>query len=156
MLSSMNSGSEQATQSLAAALAAQCRAGDCLMLRGELGAGKTAFARGFIGALGGSDVVSPTFTLVQTYPVHGGTLWHFDLYRLKAPGEVSEIGLDEALQTGISLIEWPQLVEEQLPASALDISIAYGDTPDKRVITFSGRPGDWQSRIDAVHKECHA
>src|SRR5262249_10523588 len=113
------------TYAIAAAVAKQCRPGDCILLKGDLGAGKTTFARGFIQALNPSagEVVSPTFTLVQTYPVGATTLYHFDLYRLKSPSELAEIGLDEAFSSGISLIEWPELLQSRLPEDALNVTI---------------------------------
>lgn len=135
-------------QALAARLAALCRAGDCLLLSGDLGAGKTSFARGFIGALcpGAGEVVSPTFTLAQTYPMASGTLWHFDLYRLKNPAEVAEIGLEEALQTGLTLIEWPDIIRQQLPKDALLVTIRMND-PLSRSLVFSGQASAWEPRL---------
>jgi tRNA threonylcarbamoyl adenosine modification protein YjeE len=145
--------SEAGTRALAAALARQCRPGDCIALGGDLGAGKTAFARGFIQALQAThdEVVSPTFTLVQSYPAADGfLLWHFDLYRLRNPAELDEIGLDEALQTGITLIEWPELARHALPAEALDVTITPGKTPGGRVFEFAGTPAAWQDRLQAL------
>lgn len=139
---------EAATQKLAAALARQCRPGDCIALSGDLGSGKTAFARGFIRALCGdaTEVTSPTFTIMQAYPAEGGgSVAHFDLYRLRSPAEVAEIGLDEALQSAITLIEWPALVRGGLPAATLDISITMQGT--HRTFAFSGEAGVWDSRL---------
>lgn len=146
------SQSEAETAAIAAALAAQCRREDCILLTGDLGAGKTTFARGFIHALcnPAEEVVSPTFTLVQTYHGNNIQLWHFDLYRLKSPRELQEIGLDEALATGISLIEWPELARDLLPASALTVHIS-SDAGTQRKITFSGKPEIWQSRFAAIN-----
>ena len=144
---------EAATRALAARLARYCRPGDCILLNGDLGSGKTAFARGFIQSLQSAqeDIVSPTFTLVQTYLVAGGTtVWHFDLYRLRKPEEVTEIGLEEALDTGITLIEWPELVRKSLPGSALDITIRTGDTPGQRIFGFAGLPAAWQDRLNIM------
>ena len=99
---------ENATAALAARLAAVVRPGDIIALKGELGAGKTSFARAFIRARGGDETVpSPSFTLVQTYDLPGGTVWHFDLYRLRAAEEAWELGVEEAFHDGIALIEWP-------------------------------------------------
>ena len=140
---------EAALQTFAAALAPLCRAGDCLLLSGAVGAGKTSFARAFIRALAGqgTDVPSPTFTLVQTYDA-AIPLWHYDLYRLKHAAELQELGLHEALQNGITLIEWPQIAEGWLPPDALHIEI----TPagQGRQLTLRGQPAKWQTRIGTV------
>jgi len=144
---------EAGTHALAASLARQCRPGDCILLSGDLGAGKTAFARGFIQSLLSikEDIVSPTFTLVQTYRTqHDTTVWHFDLYRLHKSEEIAEIGLDEALDGGITLIEWPELVRASLPKSALDVTIQSGPTPGQRVFGFAGLPAAWQDRLHVM------
>jgi len=138
---------------LAAALAKQCRAGDCILLDGELGAGKTSFARGFIRGLnpGCMEVISPTFPLLQTYPNNNGPMiWHFDLYRLEALEELDEIGLDEALQSGITLIEWPVIARPVLPREALDVAIRAGDVPGSRHFTFAGLASIWEDRIKGI------
>jgi tRNA threonylcarbamoyladenosine biosynthesis protein TsaE len=146
-----NSCDVQTTQALAAMLAKQCASGDCILLYGDLGAGKTTFARGFISTLCevAEDIVSPTFTLVQTYSGQSGkSVWHFDLYRLKKAEEVEELGLDEALATGIALIEWPQLIEARVPANALKVQLAYGKG-DERTISFQGNAA-WEKRLKEI------
>ena len=107
------------TQSLAEKLAGQAKLGDVFALAGDLGAGKTAFARFFIQAMCGeaTNVSSPTFNLLQTYPLPGEAheIWHYDLYRIEHPSALIELGLDEALQH-ITLIEWPdRLGDMRLP-----------------------------------------
>src|SRR5512147_2050849 len=108
-----------ATEALARRLAAVARTGDVIALHGDLGAGKTTFARAFIqaraGAAGEAEVPSPTFTLVQIYDLPSGAIWHFDLYRLTAAGQVWELGFEEALATAITLIEWPERLAALLP-----------------------------------------
>jgi tRNA threonylcarbamoyl adenosine modification protein YjeE len=144
---------EPSTRALAAELGGVCRQGDCLLLIGDLGAGKTTFARGLIrGACpDAGEVVSPTFNLVQTYDsAQGFTLWHFDLYRLKHAGELDEIGLDEALESGLCLIEWPQLAQQRLPESALAITIYPGTHPASRHIELRGWPQYWLDRLQTV------
>lgn len=108
------------------ALAARLRAGDAVCLSGPLGAGKSTLARGLIRALTTPDeeVPSPTFTLVQLYAGRDLPLAHFDLYRLKSADEVYELGLDEALDLGIAVIEWPERLGNALPPDRLDIEIA--------------------------------
>jgi tRNA threonylcarbamoyladenosine biosynthesis protein TsaE len=96
------------------------RAGDCLLLEGQIGAGKSHFARAFIQARLGraEDVPSPTFTLVQSYQADV-EIWHADLYRLSHPDEVLELGLDEAFDSAICLIEWPDRLGSLLPKGAM-------------------------------------
>ena len=148
----LQTGSEAQTALLAAALARLARPGDCLLLQGDLGAGKTAFARGFIQALvGEEEVVSPTFTLVQRYDAPGGAIHHFDLYRLRSAHELAEIGLDEALE-GITLIEWPQLASGHLPAAALSISITAGADEKNRRFHLSGADNVWQQRLTELER----
>lgn len=115
------------TERLAARLAAGCAAGDCIALSGELGAGKTTFARAFIRALAGAvEVTSPTFTLVQTYDAPT-PLWHADLYRLEHARELAELGLEEALERGILLVEWPEIAEGHLPEDRLRLRLESGE-----------------------------
>jgi tRNA threonylcarbamoyladenosine biosynthesis protein TsaE len=136
---------EAATQALGRALAACLRPGDALCLTGPLGAGKSTLARALIRALTTPDeeVPSPTFTLVQFYETAGFPLAHFDLYRLSDPDEAYEIGLDESLDGGVALIEWPQRLEGRLPATRLDIDIALDGDARRAVIT---RHGDFEGR----------
>lgn len=129
------------TAALARMLAATARPGDTILLDGPVGAGKTHFARAFIRARRGpaaEDVPSPTFTLVQTYDDPMGTeVWHADLYRLTDPAELDELGLDEARDSAICLIEWPDRMET-LPDTALTVAIMPDDDPDLRRIALSG------------------
>ncbi len=133
-----------ATANLARLLAAAARPGDLIALAGDLGAGKSTFARAFVHArqdMTGTpreEVPSPTFTLVQTYEIPGGAVWHFDLYRLSQPEEAGELGLDEALTDGIVLIEWPDRLGPLLPAARLDLTLAFGDSEEARVATLTG------------------
>jgi tRNA threonylcarbamoyladenosine biosynthesis protein TsaE len=144
---------ETATAALAARIAATARPGDAIALSGELGAGKTAFARAFIRARGGSgDVPSPTFTLVQAYELPGGTIWHFDLYRLRHPDEAWELGIEDAFRDGISLIEWPDRIGALLPAPRLDVALEFAAAPDARRAVLSGS-GDWPVRLAGTAAE---
>ena len=117
-------GTEAETNSFGARLATALRQGDVVCLEGPLGAGKSTLARGLIHALSGAnDIPSPTFTLVETYAVDGCELWHFDLYRLEKQSDVWELGFEDALDSGISLIEWPGKIDGILPTEALRLSI---------------------------------
>jgi tRNA threonylcarbamoyladenosine biosynthesis protein TsaE len=117
---------EAATARLGAAIARRLRAGESICLSGPLGAGKSTLARALIRALTtpDEDVPSPTFTLVQFYEGPGLKIAHFDLYRLTSPDEAYEIGLDEALDDGAAVIEWPERLQGRLPGDRLDVEIA--------------------------------
>jgi tRNA threonylcarbamoyladenosine biosynthesis protein TsaE len=114
-----------ATARLGQWFAARLQAGDCLLLEGQIGAGKSHFARAFIQARLGraEDVPSPTFTLVQSYQADV-EIWHADLYRLSHPDEVLELGLEEAFDSAICLIEWPDRLGSLLPKGAMRLRFA--------------------------------
>ena len=116
---------EAATSRLGAAVAKALKPGEAVCLTGPLGAGKSTLARGLVRALTSpdEDVPSPTFTLVQFYAGASFPLAHFDLYRLERAEEAFEIGLDEALEDGAAVIEWPERLGGRLPADRLDIDI---------------------------------
>lgn len=136
------------TRQAASHLARLARPGDVFALWGDLGAGKTTFARGFIATLCPDEesVPSPTFTLVQTYPSPQGEIWHFDLYRLKQPEEAYELGIEEAFATGISLMEWPGRLGSLLPRQRLDVTLSPGMAPESRQLTLAGAPA-WAPRL---------
>ena len=138
---------ENATAAFAARIAALARPGDIIALKGELGAGKTSFARAFIGARGsGEEVPSPTFTLVQVYEFADATIWHFDCYRLRDPEEAWELDIEDAFRDGISLIEWPELLGSLLPPRRLEIALLPGNSPNARRAAIDAAPG-WTDRI---------
>ncbi|SNT74931.1 tRNA (adenosine(37)-N6)-threonylcarbamoyltransferase complex ATPase subunit type 1 TsaE [Paracoccus seriniphilus] len=132
---------ETTTALLARLLAVTARPGQSILLDGPVGAGKTHFARAFIRARQGDlaeDVPSPTYTLVQTYDDPMGTeIWHADLYRLTDPSELDELGLEEAQDNAICLIEWPDRLEF-LPENAWTLAFETLDDPDLRRITLIG------------------
>ena len=143
------SKSEHETEGLAARLAENLQPGDVVFLNGPLGVGKSVFARALIRCLSCEpqlDVPSPTFTLLQTYDSEKGQIWHFDLYRIKDPGEIYEIGWEEALYDGISLIEWPERLESLAPTDRLDIILSQNsEQTHQRTITFIPT-GTWKNR----------
>ncbi len=121
---------EAATGRLGQDLALALRPGDVVALSGDLGAGKTTLARALIRANAGDDdldVPSPTFTLVQTYDGRI-PLAHFDLYRLGAPAELDELGLDETLSENAVLMEWPEKAGPRLPSTAIMVKLAHDAT----------------------------
>lgn len=128
--------SEAETKALAAKLALALKPGDCLAFFATLGMGKSVFCRAIIQTLipKVDHVPSPTFTLVQTYDNDKIEIWHFDLYRLEEPEEIFELGMDEALQNAITLIEWPQNMGAFLPQNAVKVTIVAGQSPNERII----------------------
>jgi tRNA threonylcarbamoyladenosine biosynthesis protein TsaE len=134
-----------ATERLGLILARSLRAGEALCLSGPLGAGKTTLARGLIRALAGpeTEAPSPSFTLVQAYDGPDFPIAHFDLYRLERAEEANELGLDEALEEGAALIEWPERLEGRLPPDRLDIEIAW-DGEGRRASLIPH--GAWEGR----------
>ena len=142
---------ESATIALAQQLAPLLRPGDVVALSGDLGAGKTAFARAVIRALCGSDeeVPSPTFTLVQTYDAPAATIWHFDLYRLSRADDALELGWEEARGEGIILVEWPDRVGPLLPLKRLNIELSYATAEGARTAALKGS-GVWAERLAAL------
>ncbi|SOC20388.1 hypothetical protein SAMN05421512_110216 [Stappia indica] len=125
--------------------------GDCLCLVGDLGAGKSTFARALLRALADDpelEVPSPTFTLVQSYPFEPLPVAHFDLYRLEDEEELDELGLDEILESGAALIEWPERGASRLPENRLILRFAAGDTPQARKIALLPPDEDWRARLE--------
>jgi|JI10StandDraft_1071094.scaffolds.fasta_scaffold01403_3 tRNA threonylcarbamoyladenosine biosynthesis protein TsaE len=121
------SRSEDDTVALARRLAAGLKPGDVLCLHGDLGMGKSVFARGLIRAFSNKpdlEVPSPTFTLVQTYDTDAGDVWHFDLYRLKSPDEVYELGWEEGRANAIVIVEWPERLGYLMPPGRIDINLS--------------------------------
>lgn len=138
---------EQAMGHFAATLAPALRCGDCLAFYGDLGAGKTSFARALIKALTDeTEVPSPTFTLVQSYDSRIGSIWHMDLYRLKRAEELVELGFAEAVGHALLLIEWPERAGNLLPLEHLAIGLQFAQHGDARALTLKGSPA-WQARL---------
>ena len=156
---------EEDTARLARQMGAWVQPGDCLTLHGPLGAGKSAFARALIRSLlgpeaEGQDIPSPTYTLVQSYETTRGLLWHADLFRLGDPDETLELGLADAFETDITLIEWPDRLGPYLPARRLELSFtivpnpqAAQTTADTDPRTLDAKPvgpgWDWLDRLAA-------
>lgn len=130
-----------ATDRLGKAIAATLRAGDAVLLAGDLGSGKTTLARAILAGLGVREhVPSPTFTLVQAYGAAALPVSHYDLYRLKHAREMEELGLEEALEDGAALIEWPERAEGHLPVGALLVRLT--NEPDRQALLEG--PARWR------------
>ena len=139
------------TASLARDLGAVLVAGDTVLLSGDVGAGKTHFARALIQSLLAvpEDVPSPTFTLVQVYDAASGDeIWHADLYRLSDPSETEELGLTDAMEQAICLIEWPDRLAALRPEDALDITLAATDGEDHRILSATWSDPRWNAKLN--------
>ncbi|PPR09184.1 MAG: tRNA threonylcarbamoyladenosine biosynthesis protein TsaE [Alphaproteobacteria bacterium MarineAlpha11_Bin1] len=134
---------QRATEALAAEFASALRRGTVIALTGDLGMGKTVFARALIQARSKAAgievgaVPSPTFTLLQQYDLPDFSIYHFDLYRLSEPEEVWEIGLEEAFAEGVALIEWADRIEAYLPAGAIVVHLTSGLSEEARIAEIS-------------------
>jgi N-acetylmuramate 1-kinase len=148
---------EEATRGLMADVAAAIEPGDLITLSGDLGAGKTTFARALIRHLAGDETIevpSPTFTLTQSYALPQFTLLHADLYRLSDAAELDELGIDGDSEATVTLIEWPERAAGALPADRLDIALALapqqGENFRHARITGHGRCAAKAERIQAI------
>ena len=141
---------ETDTHKIASILAAEVEPGDVLCLYGDLGVGKTSFARAFIRTLTSGDeiVPSPTYTIIQNYYVKRNNvnleILHADLYRISCETEIFELGLEEAFLKGISLIEWPEIARSLLPQNRLEVHIRFGKGISERCMELFG-PDRWLS-----------
>ena len=132
------------TEDFARRIASVTRSGDCILLTGPLGAGKTTFARAFLRAVSGDpglEVPSPSFTLVQTYETPLGAVHHYDLWRLDGPAALTELGWDEAREE-ITLVEWPERLGELTPEDALRLTFTF-EADDARTLSIDG----WSGRV---------
>jgi len=135
---------EKETHRVASLLSTEVEPGDVICLNGDLGVGKTSFARAFIQALTSEDepVPSPTFTLIQHYNVKRNKvrleIFHVDLYRISCHSEIEELGLEDALGIGVSLIEWPELSMPFLPKDRLEIYLKFGKGVSERYMDLFG------------------
>lgn len=141
------------TINLATKLASISAPGDVFALYGDLGTGKTEFARAFIRSLCDPDeeVPSPTFTIIQTYNSKtGAEIWHTDLYRLEDPEEAIELGLDEAFEQAICLVEWPDRLGYYLPEKALPLTFCLAGSGPARSVSISPTT-PWLDRLSALN-----
>jgi tRNA threonylcarbamoyladenosine biosynthesis protein TsaE len=149
--SPVRSKSVEDTRAVAAVVASFARQGDIILLVGELGVGKTAFAQGFARQLGvTAPVTSPTFTLVHRY-AGDVVLNHVDVYRLDRLSEVTDLGLSEMLDEGVTLIEWGDAVTPALPADFLEVRLSFVEgEDDARDIALAVVGPSWAGRATAI------
>ena len=145
--------SPQETANLAARIAPHLRAGDTVLLEGPRGAGKTHFARAVILARISvpEDIPSPTYTMVQTYDAGDVEIWHCDLYRLTSPNEALELGLEDAFENSICLVEWPDRLADLAPNDGLILSFSVVAEAEHRHLTASAKSARWQPVLDLIH-----
>lgn len=133
-------------------LALSLAPGDVLALHGPLGAGKSTLARAILQGLGAEeDIPSPTFTLVQTYDF-GFPVWHVDLYRLDSPDDALELGLEDAFDTALCLIEWPERLGAYLPTCALHLRLSPAAGGATRALDIEASPHTRPALKDAAHR----
>ncbi|MGR3712848.1 MAG: tRNA (adenosine(37)-N6)-threonylcarbamoyltransferase complex ATPase subunit type 1 TsaE [Shimia sp.] len=151
-MSPITLASAEDTAALALQIGATLEPGDVLLLEGDIGAGKTHFARSLIQSLltVPEDVPSPTFTLVQMYDTARAELWHADLYRLTSPDEVVELGLMDAFEDAICLVEWPDRLADLRPDTALTLKFALGDAPGTRILTPTFSASRWKPIVEEI------
>lgn len=142
-----------ATDRLGRALALHAQPRDVIALFGDLGTGKTSLARALIQTLLAADgamedVPSPTFTLVQTYETTALPIWHADLYRLSDPSELIELGLEDALDTGLLIIEWPDRMGDELPVDRLDVLLE--EKGEGRTVRLTAWGSMWEERMGLI------
>ncbi|HYJ81289.1 MAG TPA: tRNA (adenosine(37)-N6)-threonylcarbamoyltransferase complex ATPase subunit type 1 TsaE [Allosphingosinicella sp.] len=145
MLLPVTLASPEETEAFGRRLAALLRAGDVVALFGELGAGKTTLARGILAGLGhDGDVASPTFPIVIPYDGLRVPAWHVDLYRIEDPAEISELALDEGLQDGALIVEWPERMGGDLWPHSLRLTLLR-EGEGARALTAEV-PDAWEAR----------
>lgn len=145
--------SPEATALFAARLGRHLSPGDVLLLDGPVGAGKSHFARSLIQSLQDipEDVPSPTFTLVQTYDTTRGPIWHADLYRMSGPDEIEDLGLLEAFDEAICLVEWPDRLGDLAPETALRLVFTPDrDDLDLRHLQITSPAPGWADRLPDI------
>lgn len=139
------------TIALGERMAADLRPGDVVVLNGDLGAGKTTFTKGIAKGLGIKEIIkSPTFTIIHEYQDGRIPLYHMDAYRLENGG-AEDLGLDEYFDgDGVSVVEWAQFAEDELPDEFLAITFKRTDDENKRILTFDPRGQHFQQMVDQL------
>ena len=153
----VNLDNESTTQSLGIALSELIKIGDIILLEGEMGSGKTFLARTIISNLleekyKGIEIPSPTFSLVQEYNCKQFTLGHADLYRIKSSNELEALGIDNILERGPVLIEWPEKIKNFYENDTLEIK--FKNINEKKSIELTNIKG-WKKRISLIMRDHH-
>ena len=153
----VNLDNESTTRSLGIALSELIKIGDIILLEGEMGSGKTFLARSIISNLleekyKGIEIPSPTFSLVQEYNCKQFTLGHADLYRIKSSNELEALGIDNILERGPVLIEWPEKIKNFYENDTLEIK--FKNINEKKSIELTNIKG-WKKRISLIMREHH-
>ena len=145
----LNVSTAAQTAQLATQLAAMLAPGDVILLQGDVGAGKTHFARAAITSLLPlpEDIPSPTFTLVQTYDGRNAAIWHSDLYRLTSTLEIEELGLTEAFDDAICFVEWPDRLGELTPIDALTLTFRAMTEAEERQVEARWLDAKWDAKL---------
>ena len=147
---------EEQTQRLGFCLGACLRSGDVVLLRGEMGAGKSVLARAAARGMGVTGPVpSPTFTIMNVHEGRTMRLYHFDLYRLEGADALYEMGLEEYIPApdGATLIEWPDMAPEAMPECVLEVTLLYGEEGEGRHVTLTARGGFDEERLRRLREE---
>lgn len=149
-MTSLHTSGPGETEAVAASVGAMLRRGDLVVLIGDMGAGKTTFAKGVARALGVEETVtSPTFTIIQEYD-GGVPVAHVDVYRLERLQELHDIGFDELLEDRVVLVEWGDAIAPLLPNDRLEVQLTMGDDPNERMIELRPHGARWRGARDAL------
>jgi tRNA threonylcarbamoyladenosine biosynthesis protein TsaE len=147
----------EATAAVAALLAPHLQPGDVVLLKGELGSGKTTFVKAVATAIGSpAEVTSPTFTLAQFYPSEQMTILHIDAYRLSGIHEYRDLGLEEYLADSVALVEWGDKIAEDFPGHLMVEFRHDASGPGLRVLAFASEHPRWQPVIAALQTALQA
>ncbi|GHT90588.1 hypothetical protein FACS1894122_01250 [Alphaproteobacteria bacterium] len=127
--------SEEDTKQIAQSLSKFAKKGMCFSICGDLGYGKTTFAKFLMQSLNPdiSDISSPTFNIIQTYECNLAEIWHVDCYRIKSSDEFNELGLEEAFQNCITIIEWPEIIDNYLPTNRIKIRFSITEDNNRMI-----------------------
>jgi tRNA threonylcarbamoyladenosine biosynthesis protein TsaE len=149
-MEALTTKSAEATEAVGEAIGSQLRVGDLVVLSGDLGAGKTTFAKGLARALGVTEpVTSPTFTIVQEYDGRV-PLAHVDVYRLDRIQELHDLGFEELLESRVTVVEWGEAIALVLPRDRIEVRLGPGGDDDHRILQIATLGLAFDSRREAI------